>query len=76
MPSGIFLAADSVNKEKQSTAIAIVTASVNLGMFTSPIIINRISYLMAEESLNFKFLLASIYLFLLAGLYFVGNRFI
>ena len=76
MPSGIFLAANSVNSEKQSTAIAIVTASVNLGMFASPIIINRISYVMVAESLNFKFFLSFISLFLLAALYLAGNRFI
>lgn len=76
MPSGIFLAANSVNNQQQSTAIAIVTASVNLGMFTSPVIINRISDLMAQESLSFKFLLASIGLFLLVILYLIGGRFI
>lgn len=76
MPTGIFLAANSVNKKKQSTAIAIVTASINLGMFTSPIIINRISQIMAAESLSFKFFLSSICLLLLAVLYFFGNHFI
>lgn len=76
MPTGIFLAANSVNSEKQSTAIAIVTASVNLGMFASPIIINGVSYVLVAEGLNFKFFLSFISLFLLAALYLAGNRFI
>lgn len=76
MPTGIFLAANSVNCKKQSIAIAIATASVNLGMFLSPIILNRITYLIVGESLNFIFLLSSIGLFFLAALYYIANRFI
>ncbi len=76
MPTGIYLAARAVKKELQSTAIALVTAAVNLGMFVSPIVFDLVSLPMPEKDPSIKFLIASISLLLLAALFAIGNRLI
>lgn len=76
MPSGIYIAASSVKNGMQSTAIALVTAAVNLGMFVSPLLFNLISYQSAGASITIKFIIASICLLLLAVLFVIGKQFI
>jgi MFS family permease len=76
MPTGIFMAANAVKNGMQSTAIALVTAAVNLGMFVSPLLFNMVSLPTARESLNTKFIVSSICLLLLAVLFAIGQRFI
>lgn len=69
MPTGIFLAANAVKKEMQSTAIALVTAAVNLGMFISPLLFNTVALQTGGENLSIKFIISSICLLLLAVLF-------
>ncbi|MEO1816486.1 MAG: MFS transporter [Acetobacterium sp.] len=76
MPTGIFMAANAVKNGMQSTAIALVTAAVNLGMFVSPLLFNMVSLPTASESLSTKFIVSSICLLLLAVLFAIGQRFI
>ncbi len=76
MPTGIFIAANAVNNGMQSTAIALVTAAINLGMFVSPLFFNLISFPTVEENLITKFILSAICLLILAGLFAIGQQFI
>lgn len=76
MPTGIFIAANAVKIGMQSTAIALVTAAVNLGMFASPLLFNIISVQSAGENPSIKFLVASICLLILAAMFTVGNQFV
>jgi MFS family permease len=76
MPTGIFIAANAVKNGMQSTAIALVTAAVNLGMFVSPLIFNNFVHMTMGDGLSNKFILSSICLFLLTGLYIAGNSYI
>lgn len=76
MPTGIFIAANAVKIGMQSTAIALVTAAVNLGMFTSPLLFKIISAQSAGENPSIKFLVASICLLVLAAMFTVGNQFL
>lgn len=75
MPTAIFMAVNVVKNGMQSTAIALVTAAVNLGMFASPLLFNMISVPVAG-SLSIKFMVSSICLLLLAVAFSVGNHFI
>ncbi|WKY49164.1 MFS transporter [Eubacteriaceae bacterium ES3] len=72
MPSGTFIAANAVTPKLCATAIAIVTASVNLGMFLSPLIINPIASQFGTNSLNAKYMIASVGLLVLSLVAFVG----
>lgn len=76
MPTGIFMAANAVENGMQSTAIALVTAAINLGMFVSPLFFNLISFPTVEENLITKFILSAICLLVLAGLFAIGHQFI
>lgn len=76
MPTGIFMAANAVKNGMQSTAIALVTAAINLGMFVSPLFFNLISFPTVEENLITKFILSAICLLILAGLFAIGQQFI
>ncbi|WP_373484172.1 MFS transporter [Acetobacterium sp.] len=76
MPSGIFMAANAVKNEIQATAIALVTAAVNLGMFISPLLFNMISFQAATDNLSMKFILSSIGLLILALSFIFTNQFI
>jgi len=76
MPTGISVAANMVKKELQSTAIALVTAAVNLGMFTSPLLFNALSLNAGGENLNIKFIISSSCLLILATLFILSNQFI
>lgn len=76
MPTGIFLAANAVQKEMQSTAIALVTAAVNLGMFISPLLFNTVAFQTDGENLSIKFIISSICLLLLAVLFVICNQII
>lgn len=76
MPTGIFMAANAVENGMQSTAIALVTAAINLGMFVSPLFFNLISFPTVEENLITKFILSAICLLILAGLFAIGQQFI
>lgn len=76
MPTGIYLAANAVKKEIQSTAIALVTAAVNLGMFTSPLIFDLLSQQVPKNDLSVRFMIASLSLLILAALFAIGNRLI
>lgn len=76
MPTGIFMAAIAVKNGMQSTAIALVTAAVNLVMFVSPLLFNMVTLPTVRESLSTKFIVSSICLLLLAVLFAIGNQFI
>ncbi|PKM59021.1 MAG: hypothetical protein CVU99_15595 [Firmicutes bacterium HGW-Firmicutes-4] len=76
MPNGIFIAANAVKNGMQSTAIALVTAAVNLGMFASPLLFNMVSGPTAEEILSIKFIISSVGLLVLAVLFVIGKQFI
>lgn len=76
MPTGIFMAANAVKNGMQSTAIALVTAAINLGMFVSPLFFNLISFPTVEENLITKFILSTICLLILAGLFAIGHQLI
>lgn len=76
MPSGIFMAANAVKSGLQATAIALVTAAVNLGMFVSPLLFNMISFQAATDNLSMKFILSSIGLLMLALSFIFTNQFI
>lgn len=75
MPTGIFIAANAVKNEMQATAIALVTAAVNLGMFVSPLLFNKIPVQTTGENLSLKFIISAICLLMLAILFAIGNRF-
>lgn len=76
MPTGIYLAANVVRKENQSTAIALVTAAVNLGMFVSPLIFDWISLQIPDSDISIKFMIASLCLLLLAVVFAMSRRFV
>ncbi|KNZ41583.1 MFS transporter [Acetobacterium bakii] len=76
MPAGTFVAASAVNAGMRATAIAIVTASVSLGMFSSPIIMNALSNSIAGGSISFKFMLSAIGFFIIAVMTVAGYRII
>ena len=75
MPTVIFIAANAVKNEMQATAIALVTAAVNLGMFVSPLLFNKIPVQTTGENLSLKFIISSVCLLMLAILFAIGNRF-
>lgn len=76
MPSGIFMAANAVKSGLQATAIALVTAAVNLGMFVSPLLFNMKSFQSAGENPSSKFMVAAIGLLILAGSFIITNQFL
>lgn len=76
MPTGIYIAANVVDNRLQPTAIAVVTAAVNLGMFVSPLLFNMILFQTVESTLLMKFIISSIALFILAIAFVFGNRYI
>lgn len=75
MATAIFMAANIVKNGMQSSAIALVTAAVNLGMFASPLLFNMIS-VQAAGNPSIKFMVSSICLLLLAIMFTYGNHFI
>ncbi|MDP2844149.1 MAG: MFS transporter, partial [Acetobacterium sp.] len=76
MPTGFYIAANVVENRLQPTAIALLTAAVNLGMFVSPLLFNMINFQTVESTLLMKFIIASIALFILAIAFVFGNRYI
>ncbi|WP_303867487.1 MFS transporter [Acetobacterium wieringae] len=76
MPTGIYLAANAVKKEIQSTAIALVTAAVNLGMFVSPLIFDWVAFQIPDQDPSIKFMIASLILLLLAAVFALSRQFI
>jgi len=73
MPAGTFIAANAVTPAISTTAIAIVTAAISLGMFISPIILNALTNSIGDGSLTFKFMVSAIGLFAVSLLAFVRN---
>ncbi|MBK5245356.1 MAG: MFS transporter [Eubacteriaceae bacterium] len=73
MPAGTFIAANAVTPGMFATAIAIVTAAVNLGMFISPIVLNALSNSLSGGSITFKFMISAVGLALVAVLSIAGN---
>lgn len=73
MPAGTFIAASAVTHRIRATAIAIITASVNLGVFLSPLIMNALANALGDGSTAFKFMIAAIGLLMLALLVIAGN---
>lgn len=73
MPAGTFIAANAVAPGMFATAIAIVTAAVNMGMFMSPIILNALSNSLSGGSIIFKFMISAVGLALVAVLSITGN---
>lgn len=73
MPAGTFIAANAVTPGMRTTAIAIVTAAVSLGMFVSPIIINALTNSIGGGSLTFKFMVSAIGLFMVSLIAFLRN---
>lgn len=76
MPSGTFIAANAVVPQLSATAIAIVTASVNLGMFLSPIILNPLSALLGSGDLKSKYLISAVGLLVLSVIAFIGYNYL
>ncbi|WKY45909.1 MFS transporter [Eubacteriaceae bacterium ES2] len=76
MPSGTFIAANAVIPQLSATAIAIVTASVNLGMFLSPIILNQLSILLGSGDLSTKYQISAVGLLTLSVISFIGYNFL
>lgn len=76
MPTGIFLAANAVESGLQSTAIALVTAAVNLGMFMSPLLFNLISCQGSGENPSNKFMVSAMGLLILALSFIFINQFL
>lgn len=76
MPSGTFIAANAVVPQLSATAIAIVTASVNLGMFLSPIILNPLSALLGSGDLRSKYLISAVGLLVLSVIAFIGYNYL
>ena len=74
MPAGTFIASNAVSPLMRATAIAIITAAVNLGIFVSPIIMNVLADTFAGGSLIFKFTISAIGLFMLALLTLIVNN--
>lgn len=68
MPAGTFIAANAVAPALSATAIAIVTAAVNLGMFISPLVLNALANAISGGSIIFKYMTSSIGLFISAVL--------
>lgn len=73
MPGGTFIASNAVTSSMRATAIATVTAAVNLGIFLSPIVMNLLTDTFAGGSIMFKFMISAIGLFMVALLVFAEN---
>lgn len=58
-PAGTFLAANAVHPSISSLAIAVVTASVSVGIFVSPILSNAVANVFGGD-ITVKFLMASL----------------
>ena len=60
MPMGIFLATQAVPPSAFTLAIAIFTASVSIGSFASPFVVNGLANLSGNSSAQTRFLIATV----------------
>ena len=60
MPLGIFLATQAVPPSAYALAIAIFTASVSIGSFASPFVVNGLANLSGNSSAQTRFLIATV----------------
>ncbi len=74
MPAASFIVANAVLPALSATAIAIVAAAFNFGMFVSPLISNFLFNLVGAENIKGKFMIAGLGLLIAAMTALLGDR--
>ena len=74
MPTVMFINSEAVTPAMSATAIALTNGASNIGMFLSPMLINPLMNLMGKTTVDAKFLMGAIGLFLVAIIAFAGRR--
>ncbi|NTW70981.1 MAG: MFS transporter [Eubacteriaceae bacterium] len=60
IPSVMFIASSSVAPSERATAIGLTNAAIGIAMFTSPILMNPLAYLLGDGSERTKFIIAAV----------------